>query len=132
MASATRFRIWPGLPIEGSRQLAAQARRVPKPDWQNLTILDGRRGSVSGRGAAPRRQRRGPPIPCDRGPQKLGDELGRVPGSNGFGMNPMQPALTSWFASAAVPDVNATVGMPRVAASDLRRTDHRQTAISGM
>jgi hypothetical protein len=47
-------------------------------------------------------------------------------------MNPMQPALTSWFASAALPDVNATVGMSRVAASDFSAPTTARPSISGM
>ena len=57
---------------------------------------------------------------------------GKVPGSNGFGMNPMQPARTSWFAWAAVPDVNATTGMPRVAASDFNAPTTARPSIPGM
>src|SRR5262245_51467677 len=40
MANATLFRIPERLANEASRQLAAHARTVPKPDWQRLTFLD--------------------------------------------------------------------------------------------
>jgi len=65
-------------------------------------------------------------------PQEIVDELGQCPDSNGFGMNPMQPALTSRFASADVPDVNATTGMLRVAVSPFSPSTTAKPSISGM
>jgi len=47
-------------------------------------------------------------------------------------MNPMHPALTRRFASAAVPEVKATTGMPRVIVSDFSAPTTANPSISGM
>ena len=130
MANATGFRISSRHAIEGSRELADHAGPVPKPDWQRLTFLDGRRGSLSG-GRATSRRRGDSPIARDGGPQEPGDKLGQAPGLERFRDESDAPGPHEPVRLGGRPGRERDHGDPAGRGVGLQRLDDRQAVHLG-